>query len=133
MAENSISAVSNKKQEQLNDILSIIKAYEIEVEECGSNSYDCTWTSNGLKFQIRIVEDLKKLRNEDIKFELSMIYVLLHLGDDDWVLDQINSFDPDKGILVIYDEKEDVQMFSKDIWNLLLSLKRNRDKELNSL
>ena len=126
MIENSISTVSSMNQKHLDNILATIKSYEIEIVAGENDSYDCTWTSNEFKFQIRIVEDLRKLSNEKNDLQVAVIFILLHCGDDEVVLEEINLFDFDKGVLVIFDEKEDIQVFSKDIWNLLVSLKGNR-------
>lgn len=125
MIDNAISTVSSMNQKKLDDILSTIKSYEIEIATCENDSYNCTWTSNKFKFQVRIVEDLGKLSNEENDLELAVIVILLHSGDDELLLEQINLFDHEKGSLVIFDEKEDIQVFSKDIWNLLVSLKGN--------
>lgn len=113
-------------QKHLNRILSIVEGYEVEVVIDRNCSYKCVWKSNSLEFYLRIIKDTENLSNTKSDFEMPIINVLLHCGDDELVLDQIKSFDNNYGTLVIFDEEEDIQMFSKDIWNLLVHLDSTR-------
>lgn len=107
-------------------LLEVVHGFEIETKFTNKSQdalYSCVWKKSDLKFQL----DLTALRSGDFmhraKASCPVIYVYAFDSEKRNAMQTINSFNIPNGHLMIYDTEEDIQMFAKDFWNLLIMLR----------
>ena len=114
-------------------VLEHIKSYGFSVEKVkeGEGSiYHCRNEASKRGFllvnldQNLTMPEEKVLLEEMNRYNINRIFYLIHLKDkEEEVLEFAESIDNDKNILLVYDEREDVEFFLKDLWNAIIQLK----------
>ncbi len=107
-------------------LLEVVEGFEIETkltDESQDALYSCVWKKSKLKFHL----DLTALKSGDFmhheKANCPVVYVYAFDSKKRHAVQTITSFNIPNGYLMIYDTEEDIQMFAKDFWNLLIMLR----------
>ncbi len=106
-------------------IFDIIASYDIEIvpTTCEEKEiYKCKGRQSGVVFYL----DFNWNKDKKIKLYNTIkevvIYCIIVEENFEEILTIIEGFDSKIGEILIFDAKEDVQFFSKDFWNLYITL-----------
>lgn len=113
----------------LKKIMAIVEGYEIEVidDEKGRTDYfTCIWKAPGLLFNIDLGWKTTGAFREDKNETTQIIYVVELSKDYPITMEWIESIEATNKFIIIFDPDEDIQLFSKDFWNLIVFLNASR-------
>ncbi len=117
---------SSEENEKVDQLLELVRGFAVEtqlVENSQDAIYSCVWTKVGLRFHLDMssMGTGKFICHKEVRDPVIYLYAFDPSSDD--AMQTIESFDIPNGHLMIYDSDEDIQMFAKDFWNLLIMLR----------
>lgn len=109
----------------MSKLLDVVSGYGIEASPVSTERaclYACTWTASGMQFYLDFGWKQTGSFQPCESCEMPVVYVMELSEVSEVAIQEMENFNIPNGHLIVYDPEEDIQMFSKDLWNLLVSL-----------